>query len=242
MGALKERRAVDVDCVIAHLRAIDHTTVWERTMAVGRVVFEGVFAGDVVEWRARRGNKSTSLRKLVGHPECPFKKSALSVAVNVYLFAQERPEVCDLANIPPSHVSAVCSLPPLTAFGLLATASSEGWTIRDLVDNVRSTRREFGERRGRPCSAVHQRAETMGRRSLRALERMQAMLDQQDHLDETTRLRLVDVLEGIAKTCARIRSSPQLRTHLPMFTPARPAPASPVIDATSDEREVVGAA
>jgi len=218
-----ERGKVDVNRVVADLRAIDHATVWERTMAVGRVVFEGIFAGNATEWRAKRGNKSTSLRKLVAHPHCPFKKSALSNAVNVYLFVKERPEVCKL-KITPSHIGSVSGIQASAAVELLTRASSNDWSIRQLAEQVKRERREAGERRGRPRSPTAQRAETLGRRGLRVLERMCDLLAQADLPDDSCRDRIRALLGRVDNACSRIQDLPQLASTLPRSLHRSPRP------------------
>jgi hypothetical protein len=220
-----DRGKVDVNRVVADLRTIDHATVWERTMAVGKVVFEGIFAGNAIEWRAKRGNKSTSLRKLVAHPHCPFKKSALSNAVNVYLFVKDSPDVCNL-KITPSHIGCVSGIQSSAAVELLKRASENDWSIRQLAEHVKLERREAGERRGRPRSPTAQRAETLGRRGLRALERMCDLLAQADLADEGCRNRVRALLGRVDTACSRIHGLPQLASAVPRAPHKAPVPLS----------------
>lgn len=231
MLALDERRArIDVDRVVGDLRAIDQSTAWGRTMRIGQVVFEGIFRGNAAEWRAKRGNKSRSLRKLIRHPQCPFKRSTLSAAVNVYLFVQECPDARGLDNVTPSHVSLVCSMPMPQALELLTAANAGGWTIREIGERAQSARRSAGERRGRPRAASAERAQTMASRCLRSLEHMNALLDQTKGLDDGARARLVALLDCVSQASARLRSLPQLASGAELAATrigAPPAAASP---------------
>jgi len=221
MGAPSERlEGDDVAQVVVDLCAISHTSAWERTLAIGQVVFRGIFAGDTEEWRARRGNKSISLRKLVTHPQCPFKKSALSAAVNVFLFVREQPGVQTMPNVTPTHVSCVCSVPTPMALELLADASASGWTVRELTLAIKGARPRTGAKRGRPLVPKAERAETIGRHMLAAIERMQALLSEAEHVDEACRARLRHCLQSLSEACARVEALPQLT--VPLKTALRP--------------------
>lgn len=203
---------IDLDRVVADLRAIEQSTAWERTMRVGKVVFDGVFAGDADEWRTKRSNKQRSLRKLVTHPQCPFKKSALSAAVNVFLFVREHPEVRDLPGLTPTHVNLVCSIPAAVALELLSTASQNGWSIRELADQSYALRLGLGERRGRPRTVPAQRAQAFTRRCLRSLEGMQRLLAQGLELDPASSARLFELLESVGQACVRTQPSTRLES------------------------------
>ncbi len=200
--------AIDVGEVVTRLRAINHSSAWERTMAIGSVVFHGVFAGDLQEWRAKRGNKATSLRKVVAHPACPFRKSALSSAVNVFLFVEEHPLAKTIENITPTHIGCVCSLPGELALELLECAGSGNWPIRLLAERVVQQRRSWGEKRGRPKSTTEHQVEALGKRVLVLLTRMEGLLSGGEEFDDSTRqqlLRMAEFAEDLSSRFARTR-------------------------------------
>ncbi len=140
--------------------------------------------GDEAEWRSRRGQKDVSLRKLVQHAACPFRKSTLSSAVNVLLFVRQHPHAPELPGITPTHVVQVLGLTAAEANHLLALASQSSWSARDLGREVRVFRRAQGERRGRPAATESSRAETMGRRASKDLQAMQAILSECSFVDD----------------------------------------------------------
>lgn len=201
--ALRTLSEVEIERVVTALRHIDRESAWERTLEVGRLVFEGVVAGNEREWRSRRGQKDVSLRKLVEHGACPYKKSTLCSAVNVHLFVRLHPGTRHLPGITPTHVVQVLGLAPEQACGLLARAGRDGWSARDLAEAVRSARKAQGERRGRPNATPSERAETMGRRVARDLRSMHAvLLDEDEGVDEAARRRLRLLLEEISELAA----------------------------------------
>lgn len=171
-----ERVECDVERVVVQLRAIEHKSAWDRILEIGRVVFEGISGGDESEWVSRRGRKDVSLRKLVEHQGCPFRRSALSNAVNVHLFVRAHQTVPAMVGITPSHVTVVTRLRSDWAMELLEHASTNGWSGRELGARVRVLRREAGERRGRPRSPAEWRAQVCARQALQSLNRMQTEL------------------------------------------------------------------
>jgi hypothetical protein len=216
----------DVERVVQKLRAIDHNSAWARTLDVGKVVFEGLGGGSEEHWRSRRSSKNVSLRRLVEHPACPFKKTALADAVNVHLFVKRNSSAVDFSMLTPTHVMRVVGLPNEDAIRLLRAVTENAWTVRDVVARVRLFRRESGDRRGRPVSSVEQKAETWARRAMAALRAMHEQLAQRNGLDHRYSSALVPILDDVVKlaTEARQLAEPDRQSVIRLSLAKAPAP------------------
>lgn len=223
----------EIECVVLALRRVDQASTWQRVLDVGRLVFDGVVGGNEAEWRSRRGQKDVSLRKLVQHAACPFRKSTLSSAVNVLLFVRQHPHAPELPGITPTHVVQVLGLTPAEANHLLALAAQSSWSARDLGREVRVFRKAQGERRGRPAATESSRAETMGRRAIRDLHAMQAILSECALVDDESRQKLRVLLEEISELTELLSSMSALAPRATsVLLPIAKAPDSSVTNSS----------
>jgi len=195
----------DIERTVLELRAVDHKSAWQRTLEIGRLVLDGLFHGDEAGWRSRLSTKDLSLRRLVQHPACPFKKTALSDAVGVHLFVKRNTPKIDFGALSPTHVLQVLRLPNDPALLLLTAVVRNGWSVRELNANVRALRQQSGDRRGRPPSPAARKAETLARQSGRLLRAMIVQLEHCDELDESERALLVAALDQISELVSAAR-------------------------------------
>jgi hypothetical protein len=199
----------DVERVVGALRAAEHECAWKRILQVGRVVLDAL-GGDEENWRARRDRRDVSLRRLVSHPHCPFKKTALSDAVNVHLFVERNPEVLELAPLSPTQVTRVVGLPNDVALSLLYKSAQNGWSVRDLLLEIRALRKQAGKPRGRPPSSAVQKAEAHVRRALEALRAAREQLGSEQR--STAQLA---GLEEIQELVADLQGAPIMSRRRP---------------------------
>lgn len=214
----------DVEALVHALRAVDHASAWERVLEVGKLVFDSLMGGNEAEWRSRRGRKNVSLRKLVQHTKCPFRKSALCSAVNIHLLVVREPSVRSMTGITPTHVAQTVSLEPARALELLRKAAHHEWTSRELGEKVRRLRKEQGERRGRPLAAVDRKARNSGFRAARALSDMREQLLICRSLSDESCRELSFALDELAGLVASIRDLPQLSRRSGVIVMAKVAP------------------
>jgi hypothetical protein len=214
----------DIDRMVSDLRALEHKSAWDRFLGIGSLVFERLMRGNEAEWHAHRSRKSVSLRRLVRHPACPFKKTVLAGAVNVHLFVRHNPRVLQLASLTPTHVVQVVGLPNERALELLQVAAESHWTVRELSAQVKAMRRQAGERRGRPPSPAVHKAETMARRAAAALRRMLALTP--DSLDPSAARSLRSALDEVADLVSQARATQRVArpSMVVMAMTAVPAP------------------
>lgn len=170
----------EIERIIEALRTIDHTSAWDRVLKVGEIVFEGLAEGNERAWYSRSREKSVSLRRIASNPACPFQRSALRSAVSVYLFVKTNPEILNLGGIKPTHVAQVVTLESRRAAALLSATSQNAWSVRELSSQIRTLRKELGERRGRPVTSVERRSLTQLRKALRVLRGAHCLLMSSD--------------------------------------------------------------
>lgn len=198
----------DIEGVVFALRAVHHKSAWERVLDAGRVVFERIIGGNEAEWRSHRGRKSVSLRRLVKHAKCPFKKSALCSAVNIYLFVKLEPSVRRMPSITPTHVTQTLSMEPARALELLRKAAHADWSSRELGQRVRELRKAEGERRGRPATSGDKRAGIVAARAARALREMSEQLAGCNSLSEESQRELHRALDELGELVGNVRALP----------------------------------
>jgi hypothetical protein len=211
----------EIERVVTQLRDIDQRSTWDRVLEVGRVVFDGLVGGNEAEWHSRRGRKNVSLRKLVQHPRCPFRKTALSTAVGVHLFTRDNPGVRRMAGLSPTHVAQVLAVQTDIAMPLLNKAVDGKWSVRELGQHVKLLRREAGERRGRPPASMGRRLVTLGRRAADNLRQLRERLLASATLDEASQDALLTIFEDAGAVLAELSNLPAV-TGRPSVVVARP--------------------
>jgi hypothetical protein len=194
--------------VAGELREIAHGSSWARTLAIGEIVLKHFFGGRVDEWRTRRRQKETSIRRLAQRPDCPLGKSALSEAVAVYVARKELPAFVE--ELTPSHVGLVLRLPPLLRVDLLQKALVGSWSLRAMRNEVISLKRRKGERRGRPRFSGARVALSQATRSLDYLRKAVELLVDARSVDEATvsslDLTLSDLKQVLAEALSSLRA------------------------------------
>jgi len=141
----------ELDAVIVELQAIARGSGMGGKLAIGELILERFFGGDVGAWRARH-TKSQSLRRIAGRPDCPFAKSTLHEAVGIYVATLHLPEVRTFGHVSASHVAAVLPLPVSQQAELLRLAERERWSVRRVKREVAV--RRVPERQGPPSQST----------------------------------------------------------------------------------------
>jgi hypothetical protein len=198
--------------VVIALRAIDHTSSWDRVLRIGQIVLEQLAGGSETEWHLRRRQKYTSLRRVAADAACPFRKSALSSAVNVYLFTKANPSALQMPGIKPTHVAHVVALESSNAIATLTDALENNWSVRELARRVRDLRRERGERRGRPKVSLEQKGTTLARHALKVLRLARFNL-LASSVTEVAYEPLAHILEDLGVLIAELQQLPLSKQH-----------------------------
>jgi hypothetical protein len=201
-----EPSEADLEQVAGELRTIVHASQWERVLAIGRLILRRFFNDDEHAWRERRRNKDRSIRKLANRPDCPLAKSALTEAVGIHVLCSKFPEARGSGRVTPTHVAKTLGLEPGLALQLLRTADQESWSVRELAAEATRVRKSMGERRGRPVSRSERRAETWGKRAIKALDHMRAELAASPGPELVSREHLTALCAGIQQRVSAVQA------------------------------------
>jgi hypothetical protein len=159
-----------LDEVAREVTAVLRRSGLDRTLAIGALILDRFFDGSVSAWRSRRNLRNNSVRRLANRPGCPLSRSSLNRAVGICAAVRACPAILGLPNVGAGHIGIVLSLGAEEAEGWLRKADARGWSVRQLVEAIRTERLDKGARRGRPTTSRWQRALSASRSSLARLE------------------------------------------------------------------------
>lgn len=139
-----------IDHVVEELNRVQRETPFERALAIGALIVDRFYAGDLAVWRARAG-KDLSFRRLVARAGRGLNLTAVSLyrAVALYELTQ-RLGISTWQHLSVSHVRSVLGLPDDLQRQLLAVAERARWTTKRLELETGALRRTLQGRRGRP--------------------------------------------------------------------------------------------
>lgn len=123
-----------IDRVVLALNKICKTATLDFAIAVGQLVINGCYGGDLASWRAR-GEKDVSFRKLARHCFLPMSPVALYRSVAIYELC-ERLDVRRWKHVSTSHLRLVLPLAPEQQSRLLQVAEVDGWPVRRLEQEI----------------------------------------------------------------------------------------------------------
>ena len=198
----------EIATLAVNLRGLSHSTGFERRNAMGRVIFEGIFAGRREALERAAPQRQLSFRKLASLLRGSISKSELHRAVHVYLVCRELTFVPTSGHLTVSHVDVVLGLPLAIQTYLLSSAHTQRLTVRQL----RQLRRALAECRvpgaAARIKALARRAAQSGRLTSEALVHLIQNVGGDlpslplDELDE-----LVATVDVLAATCAVLRQA-----------------------------------
>lgn len=137
-----------IEAVVQTLRAMQEGATLQFALAVGQLVTERFFDGDIQKLRSH-GPKDVSLRRLAEHPDLPFSASTLTRAVGVYELVDRLSGVDAIKRISYSHLRAVLGVPAAQQQRLLEKAANDAWPVARLETEAQKHRRD-GRGGGRP--------------------------------------------------------------------------------------------
>ena len=137
VAALCEGEVADpnVERVVRQLNAICKAATLDFALAVGKVVVEQFYSGDLELWRSRSPKKHVSLRKLSRHPLLPMSAGALYRSVSMYELCK-RLNITSWKSISTSHMRLVLPLAADEQERLLREAEDNAWSVRRLDKEV----------------------------------------------------------------------------------------------------------
>ena len=206
-----ERR---IQCVIGKLGSICKAATFDFALAVGRLVIDEFYDGDMNRWRNRDPGKEISLRKLARHPQLPMNPSALYRSVAIYELS-ERLDLRSWKYISTSHMRLVLPLSPDEQARLLLAAETNAWSVRRLdqeVSTLRST--SLASRGGRKRRSHLSGVMHSVRKCFEGVgELLNATDDDILHGSPESARAALDLLRGAADACDALRA--RLTSALP---------------------------
>ncbi len=233
-GLSREDRAIDH--LVVELNRIGRAATFDFTIAIGKLVIDRLYRGDLVAWR-HRGLKATSFRRLAKHPDLPMSPGALYRCVAIYELC-ERLGIRSWKHVSTSHLRLVLPLSPNDQERLLSTAETSHWSVRQLEHEIAGIirleqqvqRRRGGRRRQSPIRrAVHTFEH--------CIDACTELLTQSDDGSPESRELMLKVAERMERLCAHLEQ--RYRQHLPAAKVVRSG-QSPVPDGGDDDPDDSG--
>jgi hypothetical protein len=217
-----------VERVVRQLNTICKAATFDFAMAVGKLIVDSFYSGDLEAWRSR-GIKNVSFRRLAKHPDLPMSATALYRSTAIYEVWQ-RTGAAEWKHLSTSHVRLVLPLAPGQQARLLQRAEANAWPVQRLREEIGalplSNSASRGGRKRRP-------------RLRKALQKLQAFLDESKNLlnanapvvdlsPESVR-SLVQLLQSVQCACTELERqvSDRLGGGRPTMTDPT-VPAKPV--------------
>ena len=142
----------EIDATADEVRRVGREGMLSTAVAIGRVIVERLYGGDLEAWRSGAA-KASSLRRLAERLQdgdaAARSVSALHRACGLYA-AEVEHGVSALEHLTASHVYAVLGLPVEVQRELLVAANEERLTTRDLEARARAARPAASNGGGRP--------------------------------------------------------------------------------------------
>ncbi len=120
---------------VLRLNALCKTTTMQFTLAIGKLVLDHLYAGDISRLRSRSRKEHTALRRVAADPALAMSPSALYRSVAVFDVC-ERMGVRAWRHVSTSHIRLVLALPASNQEQLLREAEANRWPVRTLEQQI----------------------------------------------------------------------------------------------------------
>ena len=148
-AAHPEPTDAQVEAVALQVRQVSDQAGLQVAVAVGKLILDSFFGGDLEALRSRDPGKDTSLRRLAAHPDVPYGVVTLSRFVGIFELTERLGGVSRWKHLTPSHWRTIVSLPEKVQEQLVRKAEDERWTAEQLENAARKYRKAGGG--GRPA-------------------------------------------------------------------------------------------
>jgi hypothetical protein len=202
----------EIEALVDQIRGLKRDAAFLFVTAVGRLVVDRFYDGDVSRCRQDRG-RAPGYRKLAERLKAErglgLDHTALARAVGVYGLVSATQAVATSQHLKVGHYVAVLGLPVTTAERLLTMADAEKWSVAELRNRV--GRNRDTPRRGRRPQLPF----------VRGIQRLRSLLDQKDVLLVGTERAaelppeqadaLLDTLEAFSAEVERLKAAIRAR-------------------------------
>lgn len=138
-----------IDATVHRLCALQEKARLDLVLAIGRIVVEDIYGGDLEHLRSR-DRKLHSLRSLAAHPDLPFSATTLYYSVNVYELTERLGGVHAREHLTATHYRLALAVPEEQQADLLNSANEQRWTTRQLEEEASRLQKRVGRSGGRP--------------------------------------------------------------------------------------------
>jgi hypothetical protein len=216
-----------VERIVVELNTLGRAATFEFTLAVGSLIVNRLYSGDLQIWR-NRGVKCASFRSLTKHPDLPMSAGSLYRCVAIYELC-ERLGIRRWRHISTSHLRLVLPLPPRDQERLLKAAETGNWPVRHLraeIAAISDLEQRIDRRRG------GRKRQSSIRRTIRTIDHCidacSNLLAQPDDGSPESHHLVVTAIERMHAVCERLehrfrQHTPGARTEPPPSRCSRPS-------------------
>lgn len=192
------------EAIFEELRGVLSQTEFGRSEAVGRLILQRCFGGDIAAWKDRQPGKNRSFRKIAEHPDCPMSKTSLCRDVGVYVALRTLPAEVT-RGLTATHIAEVLKLDHDERVRFLREASAQRWSTNKLRQTIVDFRRCNGERRGRPPSPLARKSVQLLKKSVELAEQGRGALNQSRNVDADVKDEIEELLDCLSAASTDIR-------------------------------------
>ncbi len=200
----------DVDARVvraaARIRELIGGTSLQLALAVGSIVVEELYGGDLGRWR-ERGPKEHTLRQLAADPRLGISASALYRAIAIYEIRAKTRENPMWDKLTLCQIRPVLGLPESEQARLLGMAAKHGWTTRAIEDAAAESRVQHkSSRGGRPRKPGFARSIEHAERALSEEDVVFGDLDALHSMSPEQRVEIERRLSFVRQRCEELAS------------------------------------
>lgn len=191
--------------MVLQLNAICRAATLDFALAVGKLIIEKVYAGDLDRWRDRNPKKDLSLRRIATHHDLPMSPAALYRSIAIFEIC-ERLGVRSWKHVSTTHIRLVLPLPPEEQARLIRDTETNRWPARrldqEVANLVRLGRFPCAKRGGRKRASGLESKTRRFEKLLRALGEILACDDDAVVGPFETARAAIELLRRVSRDCA----------------------------------------
>lgn len=190
----------------ARINTLVGGTSLQLALAVGAIVIEELYDGDLSHWRDR-GPKEHNLRQLANDPNLGISASALFRAISIYELRVRMRNHPMWDSLTACHIRAVLGLPEPEQRRLLGLATQNGWSTQAIEEAAGKSRTKHkSSRGGRPRKPRFARSIEYAERAFSDEDTVFGDLDALHSMTNEQRCELERRLSFVRKRCDELAS------------------------------------
>lgn len=195
-----------IERATARINDLVNTSGLQVALAIGHIVIEELYGGNLTVWR-QRGNKEHTLRQLASSPDLGVSASALFRALSIYELKVRFPKHPCWETLTACHIRAVIGLPEDEQRRLLELAEDRSLTTQALEVEAQKVRSQNkGSRGGRPRKPRFARSIESAERALIDEDAVFGDLEALRSMSARERVEIVRQLSFVRQRCDELES------------------------------------